>query len=258
MRREKGLCSMMNIRGIILVMAALLIFMSGAAFAANIGLYGSNSNTDIASLLTSNGHTVTNFGGIAPTPAELSGLDVLILLRTPGNTDIANFVAGGGLLITEWDASEWALNTANLLDADDTGGGMIGTGTLVSFTAAGSALAQGVSNPYSDGGSTEFFRDFANIGPSVSILATRPGNIPAIIGGQSGSGSVLIIGYDWADGFDEANADSEQLILNAVNFQRQQTTVAVPVFSGLGMILISMLAGAGAIFFLKRQKSIVR
>jgi len=67
---------------------------------------------------------------------------------------------------------------------------------------------------------------------------------------------VLIIGYDWADNFDGANADTEQLILNVVNFQRQQTTVAVPVFSGLGMILFLMLAGAGALFFLKRQKSI--
>jgi hypothetical protein len=255
MRREKGLCNRMNLRGIILFMAALLIFMSGAADAANIGLYGSNSNTDIASLLTTNGHTVTDFGGTAPTPAQLSGLDVLILLRTSGNTDIANFVTGGGLLVTEWDASDWALNTANLLDADDTGGGLIGIGGVpVAFTGAGAALGQGVANPYSDLDRTDYFRNFANIGASVNILATRPGDIPAIIGGASGSGNVLIIGYDWADEFGLANADTRQLILNAVNYQRKH---AVPAFTGMGMILLLILAGAGALFFLKRQKSIV-
>jgi hypothetical protein len=235
-------------------MAALLIIMGGIADAASIGLYGSNSNAAIASLLTSNGHTVTDFGGTAPTPAQLSGLDVLILLRTSGNTDIADFVSGGGLLITEWLASEWALNTANLLDADDVGGGLIGSGVPVTFTAAGAVLGQGVSNPYADGDRTNFFRDFANIGGSVEILATRPGNIPAIIGGPSGSGNVLIIGYDWADNFGSSNADTTQLILNAVNYERQQSTVAVPVFTGMGMAMFLFLAGAGSLLFLKRQK----
>jgi hypothetical protein len=230
----------------------ILIVMAFPAWGANVGLFGFNSNSDIASFLSGNGHTVTDFGGTAPTAIQLAGLDVLILLRTSGTNDIANFVTSGGLLITEWDASVWTLNTANLIDADDTGGSGIGS-TPITFTSAGASLAQGVNNPYSDGGSTEFFRSFANIGVTVDILATRPGNIPAILGGSSGNGQVLVIGYDWADGFSSANADTRQLILNAVNFERQ---LSVPTMNEWGMIIFMALAGIGAVYYLRKDKKV--
>ena len=49
----------------------------------------------------------------------------------------------------------------------------------------GNHLGQGLPNPYSDGGATQFFRLFSAIGPDVNIFAKRPGNLPVIIGGKS-------------------------------------------------------------------------
>ena len=239
-------------------LSLLLAFgMTPAANAANVGIYGGNSNAAVASLLTTAGHNVTDFGGTAPTPAQLAGLNVLILLRTPGNPDIINFVNTGGYLITEWDAADWAIDTANMLNADVTGGGGVATGTLVTFTAAGAALGAGVANPYSDGGSTEFFRDFANIGAGVSVLATRPGPLPAILFGTFGAGRVLVIGYDWADGFGSANADQQQLIRNAVNLVAPAASgpVLVPTLSDWALVMTAlMLAGTAFASMRKRRQ----
>ena len=75
--------------------------------------------------------------------ASYAGLDAFILLRTTGTTELANFVLGGGLLITEWSASQWALNTVNLLNADDTGGGGPANGALIVGSRSGSSWRPG-------------------------------------------------------------------------------------------------------------------
>jgi hypothetical protein len=191
------------------------------ASALLVGIAGTVNGSGMASMLNANGHTAVFFGTAAPNAAQLAGLDAMVLLRIDGNADIQNFVLGGGLLVTEWVASTWALNTANLLDATDSGGGNFGT-TPVTFTAAGVAagLSVGLSNPYSDGGQTEFFRSLTGIGAGVEILGTRPGDLPVIIGGASGLGSTLVIAYDWQDGSFGGipNDPSEQLLLNTLNY----------------------------------------
>jgi hypothetical protein len=185
-----------------------------------VAVVGFNNNTTITNYLNANGFTATDFGGSIP--ASLAGFDAVVLLRTPGNSTVQNFVLGGGKLVTEWDASVWALNTAHLLNATDSGGGFIGTSTPVTFTPDGVAagLSTGLSNPYSNLGATQFFRNLTGIGAGVDVLAIRPTNIPVIIGGQSGSGSTVIIGYDWADIGDQGAAigPSGQLLVNALNF----------------------------------------
>ena len=214
---------------IVLVAATALIKPASALV---IGVSGFSNAPGMTDLLNANGHAATYFGGSAPSAAQLIGFDALVLVRQPGNADVENFVNAGGLLVTEWDASAWALNTANLLNATDSGGGFIGTGTPVTFTPAGLAagLANGLTNPYAAGPQTEFFRNLTGIGAGVDILATRPGNIPVTIGGASGLGHTLVVGYDWQDGsFDAvANTDSEQLLLNAVQFQAGPTPVPEP------------------------------
>jgi hypothetical protein len=239
--------------GMSLVLALSLV---QSVDAANVGIYGTNSDADVASLLTTAGHSVTQFGGTAPTPGQLAGLDVLIMLRVSGNADITNFVNAGGFLITEWDAADWAIDTANMLDADVAGGGFVGTGTPVSFTAAGAALAAGVANPYSDSERTEFFRNFTNIGAGVTVLATRPGPEPAILFGNFGSGSVLVIGYDWADSFGSADADQQQLIRNAVIFAGAGTRAPalVPTLSDWALVMTGLLLAGAAMATIRRRR----
>ncbi|MEX2616636.1 MAG: PEP-CTERM sorting domain-containing protein [Alphaproteobacteria bacterium] len=209
-----------------------------SASALVIGVSGPRA-TGISNLLTTGGHTVSVFGSVSNSAIDYAGLDVYILERTVGTSALGDFVRGGGLLVTEWDASAWALNTENLLNATDSGGGFIGTSTPVTFNAEGlvAGLGTGLPNPYSESGGTEFFRTFAGIGADVDILATRPGNIAAIIGGASGLGNTLIIGYDWADNLGTNNT---QMLLNAVNFQNNGD-LSVPEPGALTLLGIGLI-----------------
>jgi hypothetical protein len=235
-----------NLRQTLLAGATSLAFIALPASmveAATIGLLGTNSNAALTTFLTSNGNTVVNLN----TTPNFIGLDTVILLRDfptgATSTNLINFVLGGGRLITELDGSDWALNEANLLAAEDTGGGDLGPSTLVDFTSLGlsSGLANGVTNPYSDGERTQFFQDFNITGTGVQVLANRPGDNPAIIGGASGLGTTLIIGYDWADDFGNANADTQRLILNALNYTANPPRVPEP--ATLTGILVFGVAG---------------
>jgi PEP-CTERM motif len=203
------------------------------AQAATIGLLGTNSNAALTTFLQSNGNTVVDLN----TTTNFTGLDTVILLRTSPtdsvSTDLQNFVLGGGRLITEFTGADWALNTANLLNADVTGGATISPNTTITFTQAGidSGLSDGIGSSYADGSRTQSFRTIpiGNIGTGVDVLANKPSTNPvAIIGGASGLGSTLVIAYDWADDFANANTDTQQLILNALNYPPTVPTVPEP------------------------------
>ncbi len=226
--------------------------------AAEILVWGNQSSQDdVVNFLQSSGHSVTDNGSTIPDAGDLSGVDVAILLRSTGNNDVENWVQAGGCLITEWTGADWALNSGNLLDAGVSGGGIVGTDTPVTVTADGIAagLADGITNPYSAGPASEFFRNFTGIGPSVSIMATRPTDVPAILGGPSGGGLVLANGIDWADvGFN--GADNRQLLLNSVeNFcgGARRAPEPVPGLSSLGLAALVGLTGLLAAFMLRRR-----
>lgn len=224
----------------VILSAAMCFSMS--ANAAIIAVFGNNSNLSVTSFLTANGHTVTNFGIAAPTAAQLAGVNAVIALRADGNDAVRDFVLAGGLLITEWSAAEWTLDIANLLNADGGTNSFIGSNTPVTLTAAGLALnlGMGLPNPYSDGPRTEFQWTLSNIGAGVDILATIPGNTPAIIGGQSGSGYTLINSLDWADSFPESASASGTWLLNALNLVRSEPN-PVPAPATLVLLLIGLV-----------------
>jgi hypothetical protein len=203
-----------TITGIILSVSCMV----NVANAGLIGVFGSNNNSNIVSFLNANGHTATNFGGSIDA-GQLNGLDAVIGLRADGNGDLLNFVLGGGLYITEWRAAEWALDVANMLDADGVGIQRIGGNTPItqSALALSMGLGNGLPNPYSDGGRTEYDWTINNVGNDVDILATRPGDIPVIIGGQVGAGYAFINSLDWADSFPASNSTSGTWLLNALN-----------------------------------------
>jgi hypothetical protein len=189
-------------------MTALAAFGAAPASAATVMIKGSNSIGNITSFLTSNGHTVV------ADSANYTGVNAVVLLRIPGDAGLASFVLGGGRLVTEWDGADWAMS--NLLGGSVSGGDLVGTGTTVTFTAAGVAagLDSGVGPSYAAGPASEFFRTFSSIGTG-SVLATRPGAIAAIVGGAAGSGYVIANGIDWADSFPTSQANG-QVLLNSI------------------------------------------
>ena len=201
------------------ILAATAILTTQLTSASIVGVFGNNSNTSIVSFLNSNGHTATNYSSNI-TAANLLGLDVAILLRASGNSDLDNFVQNGGTLITEWTGADWAVNTFDYFGAAISGGGLIGTGTQITVTTDGIALGlnTGLTNPWANGVGTEFFRFFSNTG-SADVLATRPNGIAAVIGGTVGSGYAMINGMDWADSFSTGASNSGKFLLNMINVQ---------------------------------------
>jgi len=222
---------------------------SSASPIQNVAIISTSTfGNPLAISLTNNGYTVTHNDTSLPSAAILANTDAVFLIRANGNADLATWVQNGGVLITEWTGSVWALNTSNLIDATDSGGGMIGTGTPVTFTstAIGQTLGTSLPNPYADGGSTEFFRNFTALGPTVEIHATRPGDIPAIIGDNAGLGYVLAIGYDYQDiGGDLSGSNTEQLVLNALtaNYSVAAVDNEPPVITCVGNQAVNTDAG---------------
>jgi len=214
--------------------------LSSTAPAAVIALVNSPTanatfNTNFQAFIEARGDTFIR------NPASYTGVNVVFNIRQPVSADLANFVRGGGLMITEYSGITNA-GTAGLLNYSDSGGGNAGTGTSVTFTATGQSLGlnAGLSNPYSDGGATEFFRNNPVAGLGVSILATRGASIPAIVGAHADSGYVLGIMYDWGDAFvtTPPTSATSQLITNAL-------TVAVPEPGAWALISIAAVASFG-------------
>lgn len=197
---------------------SLILTFSAYSNAGLIGVFGNNSNDAIVNFLNANGHTAVNFGTSA-NAGQLAGLDAVIGLRADGNNDVLDFVLNGGLYISEWQAAEWALDVANMFDAD--GGNNLHFGSGTNITQSNLALSMGLgnnlSNPYSDGSRTEFQWTLQNIANNVDILATREGNIPVILGGSVGNGYAFINTLDWADGFGNGAHNSGTWLLNALS-----------------------------------------
>lgn len=230
----------MNTQTIKVALIGLMLTFSAYSNAGLIGVFGNNSNNNIVNFLNANGHTAVNFGGSA-TAAQLEGLDAVIGLRADGNNDVLNFVLNGGLYITEWRAAEWALDVANMLNAD--GGNNISFGSNTNITQSDLALSMGLgnglSNPYRDGQRTQFQWTLQNIGAEVDILATREGAIPAILGGAVGNGYAFINTLDWADSFGSGAHSSGTWLLNAlsadVNDIPEPSTIAMFGLALLGL-----------------------
>jgi hypothetical protein len=229
----------------ILTSFLVIAISPGLAQSSIVGVFDGQSpasSTQIAAHLNANGHTATNFSAGAINAATLAGLDVAILLRANGNADLTAWVNAGGKLITEWTSADWAANASGMLDATISGGGFVANPDLVTFTASGLAmgLGDGLPNPYSDQGRTDFFRLVTNPG-TMDILATRSSGEEAILGDDVGSGYVVLNVYDWADWteFPFTNLDrTKQLLLNMVEMGAADGAVPEP----LSLAVWSLLA----------------
>jgi hypothetical protein len=201
-------------------------------------------------VLTAGGHNPIYVTASQATDVEfLSALDMLIISRRAGTPEIKTYVQNGGSLITEWSATDWALNEGDLLSADAQIGfspsTFIATGTPITFTAAGLAagLGNGLASTFSDEGSTQFFWPISNLDPAIEVLATREGGEPVILFGESGAGQVLIMAHDWNDrSYDPTDGIvlNEQLLLNAVTFLTSDVAT-VPLPASLPLLLGGLL-----------------
>lgn len=184
---------------------------------SKVAIIGGWGTEKMKSFLAAQGYVAITLTAV-PNAADLATYDAVILMRTPGNDNLIEWVKKGGLLITEYDASMWTLNTAKLLNARHVSAGYV-ENSVVTFasTTKGAKLGKDLPNPYYEADRTDFFISFSNIGEDVEVLATRSGQA-AILGGTSGSGYSMIIGYDWGDGFPETYSLTGQLLLNALTF----------------------------------------
>ena len=234
---------MKSLKIIIIVFFAIF---NGVNFslAMNVAIIGSNGNSNIVTYLTNNGFVVTDYSTTIPSAATLATYHAVVLLRMNGNDDLKNWVNNGGLLITEWSAADWAVS--NVLTATVSSSGSIGTGTNISFSGStlGAKLSIGLSNPYSDGGASEFFYTFGSIGSGAETLATRPTNIPAILGAAYGSGYTFVIAYDWADGFPSTSSNSGILLKNALNSGASGGSPAPANPTGVSAITLTICIGS--------------
>ena len=99
---------------------------------------------------------------------------------------------------------------------------------------------------------SQFFRSFSDIGTG-SVLATRPGDIAAIVGGNAGSGYVVANGIDWADSFATSGNANRQVLLNSLSI-RGNMSGAVPEPATWAMMLLGFGFIGGAIRFTKRRQ----
>lgn len=229
----------------VLVRSGVLIAAAAMAFSAHAGpiaVFGdANGSNAVAAFLVNHNldAKIVQTGG----PGSLDGFDVAIALRGTGAPVVKEFVLGGGLLITEFTAAEWALNALQLLNAGAGGNQFLGKGTEVSFTEAGLKLGLGddLGKQYSDGDRTNAHVTLRNIGAGVDILATAPepppflkvsaslalldslaDDLPVMIGGDSGKGYVLINSFAWSEELPTGDSPTGQWLLNAVNVNQTQ------------------------------------
>lgn len=219
----------------LLILATLTI--SGSVQAGIIGVNGGSFAT-WQTYINNTGNTALDINN-STSLSTLNTLDQVWNIRTTGSTAISDYVLGGGTLVTEWNGSEWALDTQNLIAATDNQIGYVATGTSITFTAAGTSLGMGANtgNPYSNFGSTEFFRSFTSIGAGVDVIATAAGyNVG--VAGAAGSGNVVALGWDWGD---SANSGiTQNLVRDIVGITFSVPAPAGLAILGIGLVLLGL------------------
>jgi hypothetical protein len=208
-------------------LAGSILSVSSFANAGLIGVWGGGFST-WDSYLANSGHTAVDIDS-SSTLAELSLLDQVWLIRQDGDSDLLDYVANGGTLVTEWRASTWAITNNAMLDATVTQYAYVNSNETISFTAQGQALGLGdaLGSSYSNGGSTQFFEEFTNIGSEVDIVATFNGGRIAGISGMYGAGNVLSLGWDWQD-VGTSNSITQSLVNDISGVSFRSTSVPEP------------------------------
>jgi hypothetical protein len=201
--------------------SALLI--SSNTYAGLVGVWG-NDASKWNGFLTGTGMTAVNVN--ANTSLEtLETLEQVWLIRTDGNSNLIDYVSGGGTLVTEWSAAAWVAN-AGLINADLVSSGHLGS-QAVTFNQKGLGLGLGnlTGNPHSNGGATEFFHVFNNVQDTTEVIATLDSGQIVGLHNPYASGQVVSMGWDWQDLYANTTV-SEQFVRDIVSIPSFSTMSA--------------------------------
>lgn len=196
------------------VLAVSFLLAATASQAATIGVSPGNYPyaSDVSTGLSGYGHSVSLLSGMSA--SDFTGLDVVVLGRLDaGNAALAAFVAGGGILITEWTGASFGMSLLGGSAGDNYSSYYTNDPIVFSGAGISAGLGSGLGASYSDWGATEFFQDFYSLGTGT-VFATRGSTgATAIVGGAYGAGYVWVNGYDWADG---GSAPTYKLLNNEI------------------------------------------
>ena len=214
-----------------------VVLPSGGSQVVGLSSGGWFSTPDV---LTAAGHTVIN-------PVDLSSpitVDVLYLNRAASGlsgielTNVQNFLAGGGTVITEFSSTDlWfdgslASLSGTLTDGFFVPSGSVLGGNLVTVVDPSSPLSFALPATWTSGDPIGVFQVYSGLDSSINVSSevqgTAEGDLPVVGCIDIGGGTAVIFFTDFSDfnlgpGFEP---EEEQLLLNAVHINACETLVA--------------------------------
>lgn len=212
----------------------------------NVGILGSYIFPDFVPFLQAAGHTVTLEDAASIAGGALNNLDVLFINRSgvldanAASALIDAWVRGGGVVITEFDATGLIFNTFSWFTAGPlvvpfgVPSGTVCGGNAVTVVDPGNPLAAGLPPSWPNSGDPiGVFKVYNNLDPSLQIVATvgadqngDGANDPVVAVGCVDNGAVVAFFTDFADWTSLENPrvsllcrrtiEDETLLLNAV------------------------------------------
>ena len=257
------------------VIAVFFFVLTGIAYGANVALFADTAYVDyspgdpdseasnLQATLESLGHTVTTFTGITTGAwtAALAGANVLAIpeqeagaifpdLEAGAVTAIQNFVnSGKGLIIFE-DYYDF-LNSVF--------GFSIATGSdsppwTITTAAVGTPFEGGPAS-LPDLSATD---DFISL-PSGTQCMYESGSGCIVFVSSYGAGRIASLGWDWYNAAPVGTEDSGwvNVLGRAMTYITQTAKTAktaIPTINEWGMIIFMVLAGLGAVYYMRRQR----
>ena len=244
-------------------------YSQGIGNAAVIAFFDNSAYTDPAqesaqliTSLTNLGHTVNVFSGITASAwtTATAGADLLVIpeldnaslfpdLDGAAQAAIANYViSGGGLLM--FDRTAHTLPMLNGIFGYGLFNAGPGVTNLNVTDATGTPFAGGpaaLSAPSSTDGVLT-----TSLPAGALDLYNNGTGATSVFALQEGQGHIVYLGFDWTTL--PTPSEWEEVLGSAVIFAQTKQNVQVPTMTEYGMIAFIVLAGLGAICYLKSRK----
>jgi uncharacterized membrane protein len=257
----------MSFRRVLVICTVISLPLFAAA--DNVMLLGdTDAELQIQPALEAAGHVVTfagtyyNWDGVTPNVADfdvvvlLDGYDYGYALQPAAATALQGFVASGcGLVTTEWMAYDVCQGykgaiVGDLLPVTMPVCGDYGEVDTWTVIDPSHPLVAGLPASWSDdaGWSTVTAKSGAEV-----VVSGTAGN-PMVVTSDAAGGTVVYLNQDMTYTTTTINANAVQLVVNATEYAScaEQVPDAIPVLSGWGIVLMSILVIMGAAWAFRR------